>query len=58
MRAISSPAGDGLALVTPVRSQDSSLLSVLAEANCLLIRLPNAPAAAQGELVTILPLDF
>ena len=58
MRAISSPASDGLALVTPVRSQDSSLLSVLAEANCLLIRLPNAPAAAQGTLVPILPLDF
>jgi len=58
MRAVSVPASDGLPVVTPVRSQDSSLLSPLAEANCLLIRPPNAPAAAPGALVPILPLDF
>ncbi len=58
LRAVSVPAGDGIPVVTPVRSQDSSLLSPLAEANCLLIRRPGAPAAAAGALVSVLPLDF
>jgi molybdopterin molybdotransferase len=58
MRAVSVPSSDGLPVVTPVRSQDSSLLSPLAEANCLLIRPPNAATAAPGTLVPILPLDF
>lgn len=58
MRAASKAGSDGIALVTPVRSQDSSLLSPLAEADCLLVRPPGAPAAAAGSLVPILPLDF
>ena len=58
MRATAQRGEDGLALVTPVRSQDSSLLSPLAEADCLLIRPPGAPAVPAGGLVPILPLDF
>ena len=58
MRAVSSPGPDGLTLVAPVRSQDSSLLVPLAEADCLLIRAPGAPAAPAGALVSILPLHF
>ena len=58
MRAVSRPGPDGYPLVAPVRSQDSSLLAPLAEADCLLIRAPRAPAAAAGTLVSILPLDF
>jgi molybdopterin molybdotransferase len=58
MRAISKPGPDGHLLVAPVRSQDSSLLAPLAEADCLLIRLPRAPAAPAGSLVSILPLGF
>jgi molybdopterin molybdotransferase len=58
MRATTSPGPDGLPLATPVRSQDSSLLSPLAEADCLLVRPPNVPALAAGGLVDILPLDF
>jgi len=58
MRAVCKPWADGSVLVTPVRSQDSSLLAPLAEADCLLIRPPNAPAAAPGACVPILPLDF
>ena len=58
MRAVSKPGPDGIALVTPVRSQDSSLLSPLAEADCLLVRAPGAPAAAPGSMVSILPLDL
>jgi molybdopterin molybdotransferase len=58
MRATSTTGSDGLALVTPVRSQDSSLLSPLAQADCLLVRPPKAPALPAGSLVPILPLDF
>jgi len=58
MRAVSKLWADGSVLVTPVRSQDSSLLAPLAEADCLLIRPPHAPAAAPGSPVPILPLDF
>jgi molybdopterin molybdotransferase len=45
-------------LVTPVRSQDSSLLSPLSQADCLIVRAPGAPAADAGDAVPILPLDF
>jgi molybdopterin molybdotransferase len=58
MRAVITPGADGIASVTPVRSQDSSLLSPLAEADCLLIRPAGAPAAATGAFVPVLPLDF
>ncbi len=58
MRATSVPGSDGLAVVTPVRSQDSSLLAPLAEADCLLVRPIHAPALPPGALVPILPLDF
>jgi len=30
----------------------------LRESHCLIVRPPLAPAAAEGELVPILPLDF
>jgi molybdopterin molybdotransferase len=58
MRATTRTGSDGIALVTPVRSQDSSLLAPLAQADCLLVRPPNTPALAAGSLVPILPLDF
>ncbi len=38
-------------------SQDSSLITRLAAADCLIIRPPHASAAAAGESVPILPLD-
>jgi molybdopterin molybdotransferase len=58
MRDVSRREAAGLPLVTPVRSQDSSLLAPLAEADCLLVRPVNAPAADKGALVPVLPLDF
>ena len=58
MRATSTTGSDGRAEVTPVRSQDSSLLSPLAQADCLLVRPVNAPAAPAGSSVPILQLDF
>lgn len=49
---------DGVSKVRPLASQDSSLMSLLAKANCLILRRPHAPAAAPGDSVEILPLDF
>ncbi len=47
--------GDGT--VTPMPMQDSSMLRALADADCLIIRPPNAPAAKAGDQVEILQLD-
>ncbi|MGI9382752.1 MAG: molybdopterin molybdotransferase MoeA, partial [Methyloligellaceae bacterium] len=58
MRATIAEGPNGEPLVTPVRSQDSSLLSPLAGADCLIVRPPEAPLAPAGETVPILPLDF
>jgi molybdopterin molybdotransferase len=58
MRATLMRNGDALPHVSPVRSQDSSLLSPLAIADCLIVRTPNSPAVAPGETVRVLPLDF
>jgi molybdopterin molybdotransferase len=44
--------------VRPLADQDSSLMRLFAEADCLLIRAPHAPAAAAGELAPMLDLDF
>lgn len=40
----------------PFEKQDSSMMSLLARSDCLVIRPPHAPAAKQGERVTIIPL--
>ncbi len=58
MRATSMPRPGSLPLVAPVKDQDSSLLALLAAADCLIIRPPNAPAATKGERVTVMALDF
>ncbi|MEA1650699.1 gephyrin-like molybdotransferase Glp [Nitrospirillum sp. BR 11164] len=51
-------AGDGaLPAVAPFTQQDSSMLSRLAAADCLIIRPPHAPAAEAGTVVDIVPLD-
>ncbi|WP_171129678.1 MULTISPECIES: gephyrin-like molybdotransferase Glp [unclassified Ruegeria] len=51
MRAVIGPDG-----IRACADQDSSLLSVLAEANALLVRAPNDPARAIGEEVEYLPI--
>jgi molybdopterin molybdotransferase len=48
---------DGVMTVRPYRDQDSSLVSVFAAADALMRRLPGAPAAAEGEVVEVLPLS-
>lgn len=58
MRATQTVTPDGRVLVTPVASQDSSLLGHLAAADCLIVRPPNAPEIPAGEPVPVLPLDF
>ena len=42
--------------VTAESRQDSALLSVLARANALVVRPPNAPAAVAGETVDVIDL--
>jgi len=48
---------DGERFVEPFGIQDSSMLSVLARADALIVRSPRAPAAKAGERVTILLLE-
>jgi molybdopterin molybdotransferase len=55
LRATLAP-GAGLPVATAFPAQDSSLLRVLARANCLIIRAPHAPPAAAGEPCRILRL--
>jgi len=55
MRANVSPGADG-PIITPAIAQDSSLLSVLAGANALLVRPENAPRVEAGERVPMLSL--
>lgn len=57
MRATSEPGPGGRRLVTPFVRQDSSMMSRLAEADCLVVRPPHDPARSRGDTVAILPLD-
>lgn len=56
MRAEFVDSTDGERRIQPFDLQDSSMLSILAGADGLVIREPNAPAAEEGELVNVLPL--
>jgi molybdopterin molybdotransferase len=56
MRARTVDAG-GARAVEPLPSQDSSLTAALAGADCLIVRPSNAPPAAAGEPVAVLPLN-
>ncbi len=55
MRARLTP-GDGLPQITPFERQDSALLSILGEADALLIRPVDDPARVAGDVVDYLPL--
>jgi len=56
IRARLIPGEDGVPLATPFARQDSSLMSVLAAANALIVRPVDAPALAAGALVDALDL--
>jgi molybdopterin molybdotransferase len=47
---------EGRPVATPASRQDSSMLRVLADSNCLVIREPHAPAAKAGEPCRVLRL--
>lgn len=55
MRARLAP-GDGMPEITPFDRQDSALLSILGQADALLLRPVNAPACRAGDTVPYLPL--
>lgn len=57
MRGTLQP-GEPLPRVAAFASQDSAHMSALAVADVLIVRPPDAPAAAAGEMVRVLPLDF
>ena len=56
LRAILEYDVDGLPLVTPARKQDSSMVSIFANANALIIRPPFDQAIETGERVTVMAL--
>ncbi len=57
MRAVSAWRENGDRVVSPLPSQDSSLMAALARADCLIVRPPHAPAAPEGAKVRIIPLE-
>jgi molybdopterin molybdotransferase len=57
MRARLTPDEHGLPIATAFKRQDSSMLGVLAEAQCLIVRPANAPPAKKGEPCRIVPLE-
>jgi molybdopterin molybdotransferase len=56
LRATLAPGPDGIPVATPAAVQDSSMLTPLARADCLLVRAPHAPAAKAGEIGSIIRL--
>ena len=53
LRARLARAADGIEVAHPFEVQDSSMMRLLAAADCLILRPPHAPAAAAGESVPI-----
>ena len=56
LRATLAPGTGGLPHATPAPVQDSSMLTPLARADCLLVREPHAPAARAGDRCSIIRL--
>lgn len=56
MRAELTPNSEGLPTATPFERQDSSMMALFAEADCLVMREIGAPAASAGDTVKIVPL--
>src|SRR5215475_4529653 len=56
LRAVFTAGPDGIPVVMAARVQDSSMLMPLAQADCLLVREPFAPAAKAGEQCAIIRL--
>ena len=56
LRARLSHDSEGNLVATPFDKQDSSMLALFAEADCLVVRPPFAPPAKAGERVRYIPL--
>lgn len=56
LRAHLSVDASGRSIATPFDKQDSAMLSLMASADCLIIRPPLAPAAKAGDAVEVLML--
>jgi molybdopterin molybdotransferase len=56
LRATMARPDQGVPIATALPVQDSSMLSALARAGCLIVRPPNAPAARAGEPCRIIRL--
>jgi molybdopterin molybdotransferase len=56
LRSTLTRAADGTLEAAPFRKQDSSMISLLARADCLVIRKPHAAPAKAGDWVEIVPL--
>ena len=54
LRARLSRGADDIEEVSPFEIQDSSMMRLLADADCLIVRPPHAVAAAAGEIVPII----
>lgn len=57
MRGRMCVSGNGTVRAAAFPAQDSSLLTILSLANCLIRRAPHVPPAADGNLVEVLPID-
>src|SRR5437868_7885031 len=55
LRSRLARAADGALEVFPFEVQDSSMMRLLSEADCLVVRPPHAPAIAAGTTVLIVP---
>lgn len=56
MRAELKPNSEGLPTATPYEQQDSSMMAMFADADCLVMREINAQPASAGDTVKIVPL--
>jgi len=52
-----SPEASGGLIATPFQKQDSSMVGLLARADCLIVRAPKAPPLPAGSAVPIHRLD-
>jgi molybdopterin molybdotransferase len=57
LRATLTREAGGALVAAPLPSQDSSLVKFLAQAQCLVVRAPHAPAARRGDPCRIIRLD-
>ncbi|MCW5770913.1 MAG: molybdopterin molybdotransferase MoeA [Rhodospirillaceae bacterium] len=55
LRATLARGKDGTLVATPFTAQDSSMMATLAQADGLILRAPEAPAAAVGDTVEVVP---